>query len=928
MALKFTQKGGAGGGSGGTYDHNLLINRGLPDQHTIESITGLKGQLDKKYEKPFSGIPKSDMGFDVATLRDIRILKDTDLADIISAISVITQEIQHARGEEENLREYIDTKVSFADWSAGSTGGSGGSSEVGYPLYEEYRAVDGQRLFPLLKTYQAGTHQLEVYYNGIRMVQGLDYREVENHTVEFLYDMEADDHLLFMVRAVINSGLHEEYTAESGQTVFALTSPYGLYQNILQVFRNGILQQKGRDYREIDDRTVEFTVPLIGGDVVVFHQAGATDPITGTIIESEIGRLKINQSKTTLKLMDLMQSTETDYGDMYVDSFFATSNIDEAASMTYQYLDQGIEVGLVDYKWDRQEEFEKGSGSETDLMTYKDVLRLKNASGGAELNSFNPFSIAYGDNPVDDALRIDNQYKSHFHFISEQLPSGMGQLIVQVDQVHQDQTFPTKTSVIHTTDGYVFGIKAVRDTEGAIHAVYHEQGASNGKAKVLYAKVMPDGTVATNRVISDPAYDALSADVAIDSENILHIVFNSKRITENVFNIDYKEIDGDTESGFINISTSTTFDSLNPVIGIGPDNIARIFYETMAFDGLHKNIKYAEIVNSIKVHEMYVTVSELFDNVTPDVEVDSGNISRLVWRSKRVNASSYGIDYCSVYPNHTITPATTIYEGTAAGLVCGRPKTNLDYEDILHIVFDANEQQSVIRNILYGYVYPGNVVAVPVDIANQLDVSFVDPDISAYGDRMVVSYVGNQKAYRTEKALTNFYANGRYDVVVDSKAEQTKWVSVILTSELPIETTLGYEYRLSHDSLLWTGWKSIDELSSETELGRFLQLRITMGSTNKDVTPEIYSMDFVFEPKQIEVQSIPKSAGSDILSAIVVADFTGDIAFAVSRDGGATFKEAIPEQSVNLNGTPHGGDLVIKATIQKEARLNAWGILW
>ena len=33
---------------GGTDNHDLLINRDLPDQHPIESITGLKSELDNK----------------------------------------------------------------------------------------------------------------------------------------------------------------------------------------------------------------------------------------------------------------------------------------------------------------------------------------------------------------------------------------------------------------------------------------------------------------------------------------------------------------------------------------------------------------------------------------------------------------------------------------------------------------------------------------------------------------------------------------------------------------------------------------------------------------------------------------------------------------------------------------------------------------
>lgn len=42
-------------------DHDQLYNRDLPDQHPIESITGLGEALNSKYELPDTGIPKSDL---------------------------------------------------------------------------------------------------------------------------------------------------------------------------------------------------------------------------------------------------------------------------------------------------------------------------------------------------------------------------------------------------------------------------------------------------------------------------------------------------------------------------------------------------------------------------------------------------------------------------------------------------------------------------------------------------------------------------------------------------------------------------------------------------------------------------------------------------------------------------------------------------
>lgn len=53
--------------TGGTNDHNLLINRDKTGQHPISAIDGLESALNAKYVKPASGIPKTDFASDVQT---------------------------------------------------------------------------------------------------------------------------------------------------------------------------------------------------------------------------------------------------------------------------------------------------------------------------------------------------------------------------------------------------------------------------------------------------------------------------------------------------------------------------------------------------------------------------------------------------------------------------------------------------------------------------------------------------------------------------------------------------------------------------------------------------------------------------------------------------------------------------------------------
>lgn len=52
-------------------------------------------------------------------------------------------------------------------------------------LHEEFIAEDGQKTFYLEGSYPMGNHSLQVYVNGIRQSLGRDYKEINNHIVEF-----------------------------------------------------------------------------------------------------------------------------------------------------------------------------------------------------------------------------------------------------------------------------------------------------------------------------------------------------------------------------------------------------------------------------------------------------------------------------------------------------------------------------------------------------------------------------------------------------------------------------------------------------------------------------------------------------------------------------------------------------------------------
>lgn len=918
MALKFVQTGGSSGSGSGTYDHNLLVNRGLPDQHTIESITGLRGALDKKYEKPYSGIPKTDLSFDVATLHDLDVIRKTDLVSIDDRIDAIADEVVEARGNRDRLKEYIDSKVAYSEWSGGGGNASSGShleSQIGYPLYEQYKAYLGQTTFTLGKTYRMGTRQLEIYLNGMRMIQDDDYKEIDDHTIEFLFPLDKDDLVLFQVRAVINSGLHVEFTALLGQTIFTLPQPYGINQNILQVFRNGNLLRKGRDYKEINELTVEFNYPLEESDYITFHQAGATDPIAGTIMESEIGRVKINLGYTTMSLHDVAQTQQTDYRDMYIDTFITDKNIDPVLSYPYLYSDQAIQVDDVTKKFLSYMDFKKGTTVDTDVETYMHELRLASLPGGSELHSFTvPVDVA---DSVIETLLLMNRHHQEFYFYVEDKGTKR-ELTVKV----KDKDGAVAAYSIRQTDGYFFGLSAKQDSLGDIHIVYHEQGSTSGKSKVYYASI--SGSIITHEVVSDDRYDAMSADIDIDADDTVHITFVSKRVNL-YFNVEYRTIDAyQQKSGFHTITNGNQFNVLNPRIAVGADKKARIIYETPEIDGTHKNIKLVTLIDGVKETEFFVTTSTTFDNIQPDIAIDKVERCRITWRSTRLS-SSYGIDYCSVGPDNIVTSVKTILAGDYQ---CHRPRIVCDYEDISHIVFNANYVLNDHENVCYTSVYPDNSVSSIENIASKVGSQYVDPTIDSYGEVLIVSALKDTKGTTIRKSLANYASTGRYTMEIDSRAKDTLWKQIDLSAICPVNTAVSIEYRTGNDPVTWSAWKPTTGPISDVDKGQYLQVRFTLASTDSISTPVIERFDVTYLPSYIEIQSVIKPSTKALDSIILLAQKEGDITFYVSRNGGQHFMEADLEKAIDLRTIPFGSEVVIKARIEADSKLSAWAALW
>lgn len=899
--MKFVQTGNNTGGSGsGTYDHNLLINRGMPDQHTIESITGLRDVLNKKYEKPFGGIPRTDLGFEVVTPHDMDVFKQTALKDVENDVSLITKEIVDARGDKRTLREYIDTKISQESWTGGGVGTGSGDAQVGYPIFEEFYSKNGQRLYQTEKTYRMGTRQLEVYADGLKMAEGKDYIEKDEHSIEFIFEPEDDTHIIMMVRAVVNSGLHEEYVANLGQTQFPLQLPYAINQNMLMVYRNGQLQHKGRDYKEINDRLIQFNYQLQAGELVTFHQSGASDPIQSSVYQGVINAMRINEAYMGISLSDAMKINAPAYFNMHIDSFITLDAVDTSASDPFKFENGTISVEDISKTLSNYNDFKSGSTSYVDFHTYPEEIRLLNTAGG-EARKFIPHELKV-DKVVADLVPFVNNKHQQMLFYAEEIAAGQSILRVNIAGMVYD---------LATTDGHFFSLNVARDDDGHAHLVFHEQGSAKGVSIVYYLKFNTDTfQVEYQRTLSDTKFDAIRPDIDVDGDGRAHVVFASKRLNANIFNIEYRTIKSGTVSATRNITGDETMASLNPRVAIGYGKQANIVYEK------NKTI-YFVIMNGDLVGAALKLAEG--DCVQPDIDTDSECASHIVWKSKRVGAN-YGVDYCLITRDGVVGGTKSIASGS---FICDYPAVGSDYNNIAHITFQANTVRADHENICYSRVYRNGDVLPFEDAASRLGVQFKEPKLSIYGDTFLCGFLGDEKGYELMKPLANYANIGSYDYVIDGGSKDAMWHKIQTTSLASEGTSVKTEYRLSDDRLSWSAWS---ETVTGNEKGQYLHVRVTLKTTDTLVTPTVEKIYIEYAPAFIQVQSTKKYVQNNVDSVIVVG--VGQVTYEVSRDGGTTFVPAELHASTSIVQTPDGNDIVLRAKIPNGSKLESWGVIW
>lgn len=249
-------------------DHNLLINRGLANQHPIESIVGLIDALNSKYVKPAIGIPASDLAFNVVTQEDLSIA----VSNLNEKILVINGNIITIDSDIQSLKDIISI---LEKNGASTTDDSTISFAYREGFREEFVSIEGDTNFYLVNKYLPDKQHLKVYRDGELLKPDIDYVEVADNQITMNYPLEGDVYISCICDSMsqVVSPIHEEIISIAGQTVFNLANQYKVGDNSLSIFVQGLRLERDTDYTEDNPNQITLLkTPYPAGTKIIFRQ--------------------------------------------------------------------------------------------------------------------------------------------------------------------------------------------------------------------------------------------------------------------------------------------------------------------------------------------------------------------------------------------------------------------------------------------------------------------------------------------------------------------------------------------------------------------------------------------------------------------------------------------------------------------------------
>jgi hypothetical protein len=129
----------------------------------------------------------------------------------------------------------------------------------------------------------------------------------------------------------------------------------------------------------------------------------------------------------------------------------------------------------------------------------------------------------------------------------------------------------------------------------------------------------------------------------------------------------------------------------------------------------------------------------------------------------------------------------------------------------------------------------------------------INPETNTVDLSKRLSGTGGHYSYSdmTGVAATTMTAiNGTWEVVYDSRQDETPWGIISWTSEEPEGTLIEAEARSTHNETIWSAWETAGNgvPLTETPNGQYLQIRVTLQIITGEQSPVLY--DLIVKPAE------------------------------------------------------------------------------
>lgn len=325
-------------------------------------------------------------------------------------------------------------------------------------------------------------------------------------------------------------------------------------------------------------------------------------------------------------------------------------------------------------------------------MSGSAYINYVNSSNWSTITSIYTGSLSYA--PQTPSLAVASSGIVHLAYVSNEYNLSYTNIAYR-----NSSNWNSRTNITALSSGTTLNPSIAVDTAGTIHIAYDSREYNGSKQNVAYRNSSNWGSRVDVTTMTT-ANGASVPQIAVDSNNAVHMVYVSSEYTGNtVLNLAYR-------NSLNSWATSTNVTTLSsggvdvsyyysvPRIQVDSNGIIHVVYHSYEYNGSWRNIAYRN--SSDWTVRTNVTTNTNRDSDSQSFYRDADSVIHVVYASKEFSSNYINIAYRNSSNWATRTNITSEYYRTASV-----PRSVVDANGVVHVVYVSYEYNSTVPNIVY-----------------------------------------------------------------------------------------------------------------------------------------------------------------------------------------------------------------------------------